>query len=306
MARMPTWLSHRSCFVLVALFVASAAKAQETPPTEPPNTVPPPADAPCPCECRPAEAQPAQAPAGAPDSPPPAPPPEGVPPFALPTPPGQIEFLGRVSYAIVEPQSPVRFAPGRGSSFATDPGGLYSGSEAPYRGGLQFATAAGYRAATNVSLGLSGSFTKLLSAAVLQDGTADISRLAFGIAPYIRYYVPVSSRVELWGSLAIGFKTDSQSFDRPTSAAGSVQPGKWKMTHEGIAAGLGLGADIRLADGFFLGPSVQYTGVIATGGCLEIQAPNLNRKWCTGDNPSVTRAFSYQQLSVGASARIGL
>ncbi len=214
-----------------------------------------------------------------------------------------LELLVRASYAIAEPQSPVRFAPGPGGAFATDPGGLYDGSIAPYRGGLQVNVGTGYRFTRRFSAGLGGSLTKLLSAAIT-DGTKDLSRIALSIAPYARVYLPVSKSLEFWGAIGVGFKQDTQSFDKPTTAAGSTQSGKWTMTHEGIAVPVGFGVDIRVTDKFFVGPSAQYLGVIATAGCLQIDAPNLSKKWCTGDTNSVTRAFSYQQLTVGASVRL--
>ncbi len=216
-----------------------------------------------------------------------------------------LELLVRASYTIAEPQSPVRFAPGPGGAFATDPGGIYDGSIAPYRGGLQVNAGTGYRITRRFSAGLGGSFTKLLSTAIT-DGSKDLSRLAFSIAPYARVYLPISKSLEFWGAIGVGFKQDTQTFDKPTTAAGSTQSGKWTMTHEGIAVPVGFGLDIRATDKFFIGPSAQYLGVIATGGCLQIDAPNLQKKWCTSDTNSVTRAFSYQQLTVGLSLRLSL
>jgi hypothetical protein len=214
-----------------------------------------------------------------------------------------LELLLRASYTIAEPQSPVRFAPGPGGGFATDPGGLYDGSEAPYRGGFQINAGSGYRFTRRFSAGLGGSFTKLLTSAIT-DGTKDLARLAFSIAPYARVYLPISRSLEFWGAVGVGFKQDTQTFDRPTTAAGSTQSGKWTMTHEGIAVPVGFGLDIRATDSLFIGPSAQYLGVIATGGCLQIDASNLQKKWCTSDTNSVTRAFSYQQLTIGLSVRL--
>ncbi len=214
-----------------------------------------------------------------------------------------LELLLRTSYTIAEPQSPVRFAPGPGGGFATDPGGLYDGSIAPYRGGVQVNAGSGYRFTRRFSAGLGGSFTKLITSAIT-DGTKDLSRLAFSVAPYARVYLPISNRLEFWGAIGVGFKQDTQTYDRPTTAAGSTQSGKWTMTHEGIAVPVGFGLDIRATDTFFVGPSAQYLGVIATGGCLQIDASNLQKKWCTSDTNSVARAFSYQQFTIGFSVRL--
>ncbi len=296
--------------VLVARTGAAAEPIRiELPPNAPPGAY----------ECRPVEPSPAgETPAPVPlhVTPaalicPPAPAPSTVPPEQPAPPPaegpsGRAEILVRGSYALVEPQSPVRFAPAPGSTFAAEPGGLYDGSVAPYRGGVQIAAGTGYRATQSFSFGLAGSFTKLVSASVFQDGTKDLARLAFGVAPYVRAYLPISSRLELWGALGIGFRRDSQSFDRPTRSGGGTAPGKWTMTHEGVATTLGFGLDVKLGDSLYIGPSAQYLGVVATGGCLEIDASNLKRKWCTSDKVSVTRAFSYQQMSVGLSARLAL
>jgi hypothetical protein len=264
------------------------------------------------------------------EAPPPMPPPVCAEPPAVPPPPplppppppppsvaadaladfrksvGHVELIARASMALVEPQSPVRFAPGPGSAFATEPGGLYDGSDAPYRGGVQIAAGSGYRATQSFSFGLGGSFTKLVSASVFQDGTKDLARLAFSIAPYVRGYLPLSKHLELWGSFGMGFKVDTQSFNRPTRAGGMTAAGKWTMTHEGFAMNLGFGLDFKIGDSFYVGPSAQYGGVIATGGCLDIDSSNLKKKWCTSDKVSVTRAFSYQQLSLGLSARLAL
>ncbi len=282
---------RRCVFTLVFVTIKVTISHAE----DPVRVTVPPGALPGPYECRPAPALPSRT----------APPGLGL---DANIPEGErakgVELIVRASYAFVEPQSPVRYASAPGGSFATDPGQLYDGSVAPYRGGIQLNAGTGYRFSHRFSAGLGGSFTKLLSASIFQDGTQNLVRLALSIAPYVRFYVAVGKHIEFWGALGAGFKQDVQTFDKATTAKGQTQSGKWTMTHEGIAVPVGFGVDFNVAGKFFLGPSVQYLGVVATGGCLKIDAPNLQKQWCTYDSPSVTRAFSYQQLTAGVSARL--
>jgi hypothetical protein len=215
------------------------------------------------------------------------------------------EMLARFSVAFQDPVAPVRFAPGPGSAFATQPGGIYEGSEAPFKGAATTAIGFGYRFRRDISIGLGGSFATFVTSAV-SDGSSNLTRTALGIAPYARYYAPLGDSFEIWGSLGVGLRTDTTKYARMTAAGGKVAQGNWELDYEGIQIPIGVGIDYHPFHWLFFGPSLQYVGVIALKGCLKIDAPTLQKEWCTDSDPSVTRAYSYQVVSVGLSLRARL
>lgn len=216
----------------------------------------------------------------------------------------RVEMLFRVGYALTEPASSVRFSPAPNTStFATEPGGIYEGSEAPFRGAVTTNAGVGYRPAQRFSVGLGGSFIQFFSAVTAGEGSSGLLRRVIGIAPYVRLYQEVSPSIEAWLSLSAGYAQDTITFDRMTAAGGTTAQGKWTLTHQGLAFPITIGVDWRPTSWLYLGPSAQYLGVIALRGCLAISAPNLDHRWCSSDDPSVTRAFSHQNVSLGLSVR---
>lgn len=214
------------------------------------------------------------------------------------------EFLFRTGYGVTTQPAIVRLEPAPGSDLRS----LFSANDPPSSGGLATSVGLGYRFVEALSIGLGGSFTRLVASAALGDGVSVLGQLALSIAPYARYYVSFANVFEAWASLSIGYRRDIQTYERLTTnnATGRTANGKWTQEHHGIAVPIAVGIDYHPFRWLFIGPSLQYLGVFAFKGCLKAQVESTTREWCTNDSPSVLKAYSFHVLSLGLSLRIAL
>ena len=145
---------------------------------------------------------------------------------------------------------------------------------------LGFAFQAGFRPLPAWSFGLFFSYANYGNNADpdtgdLPDGTGGLERVRWSLGAYARYYLTtLSSRLQPWAQVGIGYVDDSASYSHPlgfgVTNGGGFDNGNYLLDYHGLAIPISVGLDWRLAPVFAVGPFFTYEQAIPVGGCLQI------------------------------------
>jgi opacity protein-like surface antigen len=143
-----------------------------------------------------------------------------------------------------------------------------------------FAFSAGYRRFPSWSFGGFFSYANYSSNDVdpntgdQPDGSGGLERVRWAIGLYARYYLTtLSSRLQPWAQVGIGYVNDSASYAHPGPElllGGGPDNLNYLLHYHGLTIPVALGLDWRLAPAFAVGPFVTYEQAVPINGCVEI------------------------------------
>jgi hypothetical protein len=198
-----------------------------------------------------------------------------------------------------------------------NPGGAPAGqSFTPYSfDPLGFALSVGYRFLPSWSVGSFFSYANYEAngqdaSGDQPDGTGGLERVRWALGAYGKFYLTsLSSRLQPWAEVGIGYVNDSASYAHPlpfgVTNGGSPDNGNYLISYHGLTIPIGLGLDWRLAPVFAVGPFVTYEEAIPINGCVHITVDQS----VSGVGPvstcgSVVQAHAYGSVMGGIFAKL--